>query len=533
MFRNFVKYCLRNNAVVYPLAVDSKFTGYGGICNPSIIHDTDGKLKLVLRNVNYALFKNENEDFINDTYGPLCYMTPDGYNKLVTKNFMMTPGETVKEIDTSGFDIDPKWEFVGLEDARLVRWDDKLYITGVRRDVDDKGTGRMELSQLDEDGFAEISRVRIEAPKGFEDSYCEKNWMPVLDKPYHYVRWCNPLQLVKVNPDTGESEIILEREVPLSTHNLEYNNETIRGSSQVISVGDKYMAIVHRCQLWVNEKGEKTQSRYIENFIVWDREWNVLRISEPFNFADFEIEFTNGLSYLDGVYYIPFALQDNISFMIEVDRDVVDRFIWGGVGYMDDAYVGGPDILVNFFNNTKNSEACAEMGDWYYESKQYAAAMVLYYRAAQYNTMNNLNFRYRNLYMTGMSIAMMGGRDTHEANIWCRMIDLCPHRSEGYIAMSRFCYCRNRFFEAYMYASAGERKNCYKDMGRFSDIDETSGFLDYIKAKYTTERYGECKTELQAYLDKSKEEMTDREIASYLYLMYEIENNEKNKTRIL
>jgi hypothetical protein len=135
--------------------------------------------------------------------------------------------------------------------------------------------------------------------------------------------------------------------------------------------------------------------------------------------------------------------------------------------------------------------------------------------------------------MTGMSIARMGDRDIHEANIWCRLIDMCPYRSEGYIAMSRFCYFRDRMFEAYMYASEAIRRNCYRDMGRFSDINEASGFLDYIKAKYTTERYTECKRELERYLDTNKNRMNDKEINSYVLAMYDIENNEKNKIRIL
>lgn len=526
MYRNFVKYCLANNAFIQPLAFDAKLAGHTGICNPSALLDTDGRVKMVLRNVNYAMFKNEDEAFINDAYGPLCYITPDSYNRLATRNFIMTADGNVTEVNTKALDKEPQWDFVGLEDARIVRWNGKLYLTGVRRDVDDKGTGRMELSELDENTFVEVRRVRIEAPKGFEDSYCEKNWMPILDMPFHYVRWCDPLQIVKVDPETGTSEIVIEKEPKIGC-------EGTRGSSQVIPVGCNRMAIVHDCQLWLNEKGEKTQSKYTERFIVWDMYWNVVQVSEPFNFADFEIEFTNGLAYVDGKFCIPFALQDNLSFMLVVGKDTVNRFIYEKHNDESIEYNPGDDILLNFFNNTKNSYACSDMGDWYYESEQYAAAMVLYYRAAQYNTNNNLNLRYKNLYMTGMSIARMGDRDIHEANIWCRLIDMCPYRSEGYIAMSRFCYFRDRMFEAYMYAAEAIRRNCYRDMGKFSDINEASGFLDYIKAKYTTERYTECKRELEKYLDANKGRMNDKEINSYVLAMYDIENNEKNKTRIL
>ena len=66
------------------------------------------------------------------------------------------------------------WDFIGLEDARVVRWGGNLYITGVRRDTKINGEGRMELSEIDSlESANEISRVRIEPPNN-PDSYCEK-----------------------------------------------------------------------------------------------------------------------------------------------------------------------------------------------------------------------------------------------------------------------------------------------------------------------------------------------------------------------
>ena len=34
--------------------------------------------------------------------------------------------KTYYKIDTSQLDVEPLWDFVGLEDARLVKWDDKI-----------------------------------------------------------------------------------------------------------------------------------------------------------------------------------------------------------------------------------------------------------------------------------------------------------------------------------------------------------------------------------------------------------------------
>ena len=51
-------------------------------------------------------------------------------------------------IDTSDYDTKPKWGFVGLEDARLVHWNDRFFMCGGRRDVKSNGEGRVELSEL-------------------------------------------------------------------------------------------------------------------------------------------------------------------------------------------------------------------------------------------------------------------------------------------------------------------------------------------------------------------------------------------------
>ena len=52
--------------------------------------------------------------------------------------------------------------------------------------------------------------------------------MPILDMPFHYVRWCNPLQITKVDPKNNISENIFEKE-----YNLKIPFE-LRGGSQVI-----------------------------------------------------------------------------------------------------------------------------------------------------------------------------------------------------------------------------------------------------------------------------------------------------------
>ena len=59
----------------------------------------------------------------------------------------------------------------------------------------------MEFSELEinKSNVKEINRNRIEVED--KTSYCEKNWMPIKDKPFYFIKWTNPTQIVKVDLD--------------------------------------------------------------------------------------------------------------------------------------------------------------------------------------------------------------------------------------------------------------------------------------------------------------------------------------------
>lgn len=534
MYNNFCCYCLSHGSMIVPLSISLNNKDYVGICNPSIFFDGD-KLRMILRTVNYALWSCDDQYKFTTQYGPLWYITGDSERKLKTINYLCELKNNrlyFKEINTKKFDKPPIWEFVGLEDARLVRWNGKLYGTGVRRDTTTNGQGRMELSELDEDGN-EISRVRIKAP-GDDSSYCEKNWMPILDMPYHYVKWCNPVEVVKVNPETGDSETVLLKEQPQDLEYYNTNNMSIRGSSQVIPWGDYRIAITHMCELWMNEKKQKCGVGYVEQFIVWDKDWNIVKLSEPFNFAGFGVEFTNGLAYKDGTFYIPFALQDNFTFMLTIDEKHVSDFIFNNHKENGDYIIKGTPLL-NFFNDPYDSDNCMELGHVYYENGYYAPAMVLYRRACEYNTFDYKDKLYDCMYMCGKSIANLGKSDDAELLLWNKMIDLDMNRSEGYLMASRYYLWRNRFSEAYTMAKLAYTMNNYKLQlpENFNDIKlrEFDGDMQYIKATYQTENYLDCEPMIEQLKNKYKLTQTmNREIEFFINI---VEKNKQNKYRVL
>jgi len=325
---NLVKQVIQNGGSITPIIIPSHLTGGTGLMNPSIYVDKD-KLLLNLRHVNYTLFHAEGEQLFNNRYGPLVYLNPENDVKLRTTNWLCYLNEdlTIKrwnKINTSKLDIEPVWEFIGLEDGRVVRWDNKLYICGVRRDTKINGEGRMELSEINAKTFSlndsnEIKRSRIEPPND-PNSYCEKNWMPVIDMPYHFIKWANPTELVKVDINKLTSETIILKEGVGNCQNL-------RGSSQVIPFEDKRICIIHECDLWKN-KLEQKDAKYTHRFIVWDKDWNIEHISDSFSFMDGEIEFCCGIALWKEDLLISFGFQDNAAYILRVPKDDIKKIIY-------------------------------------------------------------------------------------------------------------------------------------------------------------------------------------------------------------
>ena len=323
--QNLVKQIIQSGGSITPLIIPSDLTNGTGLMNPSIYVDK-GKLILNLRHVNYTLYHCEGEQLFTNRWGPLAYLNPENDIHLRTTNFLCELNDdlTIKswnKVDTSKLDVEPVWEFIGLEDGRVVRWDDKLYLCGVRRDTKTNGEGRMELSELKK--HKEVKRSRIEPPND-PNSYCEKNWMPVIDMPYHFVKWANPTELVKVDPKTNTSETVILKEGVGQHQNL-------RGGSQIIPYGNDRICIIHEVDLWKN-KLEQKDAKYTHRLVIWDKDWNIKHISEPFSFMDGEIEFCCGLAEYKGDLLITFGFQDNAAYILKVQKEkLIDMlsFNWG------------------------------------------------------------------------------------------------------------------------------------------------------------------------------------------------------------
>lgn len=318
------EYAIKCGGDIYPLILPSHLTGGTGLMNPSVLI-IDGKIVVNLRHVNYTFYHSEAKLF-QHPWGPLTYIHPENDMHLRTTNWWCELDNDYNivrhtKIDTSKFDTyEPMWDFVGLEDARLVNWNDKVYITGVRRDTTTNGQGRMELSELaiSDNSIVEVSRFRIPPPKDL-NSYCEKNWMPILDLPYHYVKWSNPTELVVVYPHTQESKTIhLGNQIGLP--------RDLRGGSQIITLDNCYVAITHEVDLFNSEVGRK-DALYRHRFVVWDKSWNFVKITKDFSIMGAHVEFAVGMCIKGDDILITFGYQDNAAFIMNMPIQTLRDFI--------------------------------------------------------------------------------------------------------------------------------------------------------------------------------------------------------------
>jgi hypothetical protein len=329
---NLVEKAVKNGGKLAPLVISHGLTSGTGLMNPSVFIDDDGDILVNLRHVNYTLYHSENEQKYPSRFGPLSYLHPEKDQRLVTENYVCRLNSNLEMTDYAKVEMldlhKPIWEFVGLEDARLVQWHGEYFLVGVRRDTTTNGVGRMEYSQVEIDKanwtIKEFHRKRISAPAP-DDSYCEKNWMPVLDKPYHFVKWTMPTELVYADPLDDKTEQLFVR-------NTITPNKDQRGGSQIIKWGNIYICVTHEVDLFKNYLDQK-DAIYRHRLVMWDEQFNFIGLSQPFSFLDARVEFCVGAARQGEDLLLSFGFQDNAAFVLRVPRLVVEDLIVEGLNY--------------------------------------------------------------------------------------------------------------------------------------------------------------------------------------------------------
>jgi predicted GH43/DUF377 family glycosyl hydrolase len=445
---NICEQSILKGGKIVPLILPFKVTGGLGLTNPTILKIED-KLYVNIRHVQYSLYHSEKEQKFQSPYGPLSYLNPEDDITLTTKNFIceINPDSleiiNYKEVDTSLLDVKPIWEFVGLEDARLVNWDDKIQLTGVRRDTTTNGVGRMELSELN-NKFKEVSRKRIESTD--KNSYCEKNWMPILDIPYHYVKWTTPTEVVKYDSKKG-----VAKKVHLVEQDVSFKRD-IRGGSQVVKYKDYYVALTHEVDLWNDEQGRK-DAKYYHRFIVWNKDWNIVYHSDEFKFADARIEFSCGIHFERNHLLITFGFQDTTAFILEMPVLYFEELVGmtSKSKFLD--YKLSKDLFTKYMLDYNNSKNNFNLGLYYYQQSQWASSLSFFLRSAEIDS--DKDFIYESLLFVAKCISNLGRRKTTELSLWNNALRFNPTRPEVYLFLSQYYESLGNFSQAQSFSKIG------------------------------------------------------------------------------
>jgi hypothetical protein len=447
MVNNLAKLAIENGGSITPILIPSELTGGTGLCNPSI-NIIDGELKLNLRHVQYTLYHSEGEQKFPNQWGPLAYLNPEDDLTLTTRNYLcnLDPNtlnvESFTKVDTSKLDVKPIWEFVGLEDARLVKWEGREFLCGVRRDTTPNGEGRMELSEIV--NGKEIARYRIQPPG--EYTYCEKNWMPINDMPFHFVKWSNPTEVVKVDLETLSSKTIT-----LSKTKIDLPRD-LRGGSQVIKYEDYYIALTHEVDLFFNEPGQK-DAQYYHRFIVWDKDWNIINTTDEFKFFNAAVEFSCGMVIHNNNLLISIGFQDNTSYIVQLPLQFFNQFLNGGGLSTSDKSIQlpTPKLVEDFVLNILDPINNFNLGEFYFKKGHTSSALSLFLRAAEFGVDDNLT--YESLIKVAKCLSIQGERSHSEKSAFENAIIFQPTRPEAYFFLSQYYESRNDWFSANIYSN--------------------------------------------------------------------------------
>ena len=147
--------------------------------------------------------------------------------------------------------------------------------------------------------------------------------MPIKDKPFCFVKWTNPTEIVQVDLDNNKATQIYS-----TSKYIEINNDW-RGGSQLINWDNNtYLSIIHNCNFTPENFNGFKDSDYYHFFIIWNSDYSIKYISEPFNFMTAKVEFCIGLEKIENDIFIAFGFQDNGAYLIKLSKENIDNILW-------------------------------------------------------------------------------------------------------------------------------------------------------------------------------------------------------------
>ena len=268
--------------------------------NPSILFRADGRCLLSTRMMNYYILNYMYHRFTATDNG-WQFGNQTGLSDFDPNAGKITHSKQMK--DESGMLMPYKSRWDGFEDCRLFEVDGQVYgLVLTSRIIEN--SNQIVLLKLDH-GTGAITQATHISNDDIIKCY-EKNWMPILNNKFQFVRHLDPFEIVEFDPATKKSTTILKRKDP------DYDFTRIRGSSQLVPYNDGWLCIVH------DVANVQPQKVYMHRFVYLTHDFRVERISRPMAFLRQNIEFCCGLAIKGDVAYIPFCVMDRTNYLLTV-----------------------------------------------------------------------------------------------------------------------------------------------------------------------------------------------------------------------
>ena len=261
-----------------------------------------------------------------------------------------------------------KFLYSGYEDVRLINWGGKLHASCSKPNAV-QGMSNIPMMII---GLNENFGSEFEINCKIAD--VEKNWMPVEGQPMTYLYSTgSPLCVIKIS----------EKEATLVKRDDNIKFETFyKGSTQARLYKDHYVVMVHYNETSNDENGMLCY-KYFHKFLVYDKDWNFVRESEPFAFMDYTVEFSCGFLIDGGFVYTTFSIFDNVSFVLKTPIAYFDWLVGFGKKPKNVDFKGN---AINMLGRYQTDELFMEFCETLVEEENCNGAFSLYTKLGAYST---------------------------------------------------------------------------------------------------------------------------------------------------
>lgn len=90
--------------------------------------------------------------------------------------------------------------------------------------------------------------------------------------------------------------------------------------------GDGYIALTHETFL-TRSDADRKDGTYRHRFVIWDKDWKLIKVSKQFSFLEGSIEFAVGMDYLGDDVLVTFGFQDNAAYILKFPKTFLKSFL--------------------------------------------------------------------------------------------------------------------------------------------------------------------------------------------------------------